>query len=245
MPAERGAGGGGPLSVTPSELGDLPLFAGLAPATLAALAAAAHRRRYRRDMLLFAQGEPLEAFHVVLGGEVRAFRVTAGGQEQTLHLLRRGEVLPVVAYLPGLAYPASAQAVTDCEVAVVRSEVLARLVRTRADLAWAFLVALGRRLLWAQGRMHDLALRSAAGRVASALLQLAHERGQRQADGRLRLDRPFTHRELGQLAGLSRETVSRTLARLRGDGAVQRTEGGVLVDPGALARWLGSDGEGI
>jgi CRP/FNR family cyclic AMP-dependent transcriptional regulator len=218
------------------------LFAGLEAETVAALAAAASVRRYRRNMFIFHEGDPPESFHFVLSGRVRVFRSTPDGHEQTLHVVEKGGLMAVVCFLEDRPYPATAETLLDSEVGSIRNAELAQLVRRHGDLSWALLTSFARRLLWAQGRIYDLALRSAAGRVASALLHFAHERGQRDAQGRLTVDLPLTHRELGQLTGVSRETVTRALGQLREAGAVRWTEDGLLVvDRQRLEAWMAKE----
>jgi CRP/FNR family cyclic AMP-dependent transcriptional regulator len=233
------------VAVDPGLVRQIPLFAGLSPAAVEGVAAAAFVRHYRRNMMVFSAGEPSEAVYFVLRGLVRVFRLTPDGHEQTLHLLRDGEVLAIAAFLEDAPYPASAQTEADSDLLVVRNADFSRLVRSHGELAWAFLVQMSRRLLWAQGRIYDFALRSAAGRVAAALLQLARQHGKPLPEGRYLLDIPLTHRELGHLAGISRETVTRMLHRLRQSGGIRWTEEGyVVVDPRGLSPWLGPDAEG-
>ena len=221
------------------DLEAVPLFEGVSAVTRQALAAATTVRHYRQDMFVFAEGEEAESFHFVLRGRVRVFRDTRDGHEQTLQVLHAGGLLAVVGFLDGMPYPASAQTLTAAEIGSIRNADVARLTQAYGDLAWGLLQQLARRLLWAQGRMYDLALRSATGRVVSALLQLAREHGRTDANGRLTVDIPLTHREIGQLIGVSRETVTRTLRQLREAGALRWTEDGLLVvDPGELRPWL-------
>ncbi|HVB09962.1 MAG TPA: helix-turn-helix domain-containing protein, partial [Bacillota bacterium] len=74
----------------------------------------------------------------------------------------------------------------------------------------------------------------AGGRVAAAMLQL----GRAGPDGCLTVDIPLTHREIGELVGVSRETVTRALRELRQASAVRWTEDGLLIlDPARLEGW--------
>jgi len=229
----------GEVACDPQALAGIPLFTGVSAATVQAVAAAVTVRHYRRNMFVFAEGEAAESFHFVMDGRVRVFRDTPGGHEQTLQVLGRGGLLAVVCFIEGQPYPASAQTVLDSSIASIRNGDLARMAQEHGDLAWTLLRQLATRLLWAQGRIYDLALRSATGRVVSALLQFAREQGGKDERGRLTVDLPLTHRELGQLTGVSRETVTRTLGQLRDTGAVHWTEGGQLVvDPDKLDEWL-------
>lgn len=227
------------MSIQPQLLQKVSLFAELSGSTVAAIAEAASVRRYRRGMLLFSAGEPSDAVFFVLHGSVRIYRDTPEGNEQTLQLMRANDAINVVGFLDHSVYPASAETLADSELALVRTADFAHLVRTHTDLSWSLLVEMSRRLRWAQGRIYDFALRTAAGRVASSLVQLAEREGKRQPDGSYLFDIPLTHRELGQLAGISRETVTRMLHRLRESGAIRWTEEGyVHLDPDRLKPWL-------
>ena len=227
------------MACDPGALAGIPLFVGLSAATVGAVAEATTVRHYRRNMFVFAEGEPAESFHFVMDGRVRVFRDTPGGHEQTLQVLERGGLLAVVCFIDSSPYPASAQTVVDSTIGSLRNNDVARLAQQHGDVAWKLLQQLARRLIWAQGRIYDLALRSATGRVVSALLEFAREQGREDEQGRLTVDLPLTHRELGQLTGVSRETVTRTLGQLRDAGAVHWTErGGLVVDPSKLGEWL-------
>lgn len=236
-----GRKGGGEVSCEASLLSAVPLFAAVSADTRQAVAEAATVRLYRRNMFVFAEGDPAERFYFVLDGRVRVFRDTPDGHEQTLQVLERGGLLALVCLVPEQTYPASAQTMQDSHVGSLPTPDLARLVRAHGDLAWTMMQQLARRLLWAQGRIYDLALRSATGRVVSALVQFARQQGTHgsQADGVITVDLPLTHRELGQLTGVSRETVTRTLRLLRDAGAVRWTEDGLLVlHLAKLQQWL-------
>ena len=222
-------------------LPEVPLFAGLEQALLDQVHSAMTVRRYRRGMYVFAEGEPAEAIHFVLSGRVRVFRDTPDGHEQTLQVFDTGGLLAMACLVEGQPYPASAQAMADSTIGSIRLPEFARLAQSHGQLAWRLVLQFARRMLWAQGRIYDLALRSAAGRVAAALLQFGREQGQSTPDGHITIDLPLTHRELGQLTGVSRETVTRTLRQLRESGALHWTEDGLLVlNAQALENWTGS-----
>ena len=72
-------------------------------------------------------------------------------------------------------------------------------------------------------------------RVQGKLLQLAREHGRVATDG-VRLDFPLTHDLLGEMIGSARETVSRAIDRLEGNGFLVRDGRSyrLLVQPDAL-----------
>jgi len=227
------------LPCPPETLQGLPLFSRLSEPTRRAIAERTGLRRYRRHAFIITEGEPAEAFHFLVEGRVRVFRDTPGGSEQTLQVLERGGLLALISLLDAARYPASAQAMLDSVVGVLRRADLVWLGQHHGDFAWALLQQVTRRLVWSQGRIYDLALRTATGRVVSALVQYAQEHGQLLPDGRMAVSLPFTHREIGELTGVSRETVTRTFSLLRDTGGLRWGEDGRLIlDPHVLRPWL-------
>ena len=185
-------------------------------------------------MFVFAEGDPPEGFHFVLEGRVRVFRGTPDGHEQTLQVVERGGLMAVACFAEGLPYPASAATMLESDEGSIPNAELSRLCHAHGALSWRLLAHFARRLLWAQGRIYDFALRSAGGRVAAAMLQL----GRAGPDGCLTVDIPLTHREIGELVGVSRETATRALRELRQASAVRWTEHGLLIlDPARLEGW--------
>ena len=63
-------------------LRSVPFFATLPPDVLAALAAAAHGRRFVRGQIIFLEGEPCEGLFIVGSGAVKVLKLSPQGREQ-------------------------------------------------------------------------------------------------------------------------------------------------------------------
>jgi CRP/FNR family transcriptional regulator len=88
------------------------------------------------------------------------------------------------------------------------------------------------RQVWAQ--IQALSYSSADARIRGGVLELARKHGIPDARGVI-IDLKITHQELAEMVGTSRETVTRTLARLRDQGILQ-FDGRrmILLEPKAL-----------
>ena len=215
----------------------LPPLQALPEATLTALADITSIRRYRRDMYIFAEGEPAELFCFVHSGAVKVFKTTLEGQEQTLHLLRAGDLFAVTGFVVPAPYPGTAQTLEDSWIGCVRNAALRSLATQDVALAFALLEHFGRRLTGTSRQVLDLGTRDAHGKLAAALLDLAGAGD--EAEGAVTVDLHLTHRELAQLIGASRETVTRLLGEFREAGAVsQREDGRLRIDPPLLRRYV-------
>lgn len=207
----------------------IPLFAGLAPAELAAVASLLAERSYPRQAVIFHEGDPVEAVYFLQEGLVKVSTVTDDGREQTLSLLRPGDFFPHVGFLEGGSYPATAVALTDSRLARLGRAELMRLLEENGRLAVRMLQDLARRLTNLQRRLRHLAHRNLHARLSLALLHLAEEHGAPLPDGAVLLTLPITHQELANLIGAARESVSRALGDLRQAGAVASDPQGRLI----------------
>jgi CRP/FNR family transcriptional regulator len=98
--------------------------------------------------------------------------------------------------------------------------------------------ALVRRLRAANERISRQSFQTVPSRVAGVLSQLVAEEGQRVEDGSEVTIR-MNQADLAQLAGTSRESVSRFLAELERSGVVQPGRGRVTVlAPGKLRNYI-------
>jgi CRP-like cAMP-binding protein len=74
-------------------------------------------------------------------------------------------------------------------------------------------------------------------RLARLLLRLAEKWGDALPDGRLQLDERFSQSELGDLVGLTRESVNRNMRDWEQAGLIERRgQGMILCDPVSLAQ---------
>lgn len=227
-------------------LEQIPLFAHLGPEERERLSEVFHERQYKRGSTIFEQGEPGGAAYFVREGRVKVYRLTSEGQEQILGLFGPGQPFGLVVAVDGAPYPASAEAVEDCRVWVVRSEDLRRMMVGHPGLIGGVMQEMGGRLRRAQVRVESLARRSVQQRLAEYVLELVEQADQgavRAASdpaGSLLIRMTMTHQELGAYLGASRESVTRALADLRRDGAVLAGPGDALtVDRERLKRWVG------
>ncbi|MFS8523274.1 MAG: Crp/Fnr family transcriptional regulator [Limnochordales bacterium] len=215
----------------------IPFFAQLAPAELEALAEAVVVARYRKNQVLFVEGEPSHSLYFICRGRVKVYRVSPDGREQILHLLGDGDPISVVPFFDGDPYPANAEVLTDSEIAFIRFEDFERIARANPGILLQMLRVLARRLRRAQEEIASLALKSVAGRMAARLLELAERQGELVDDG-IQIDLKLSRQELGHLIGASRETVTRVLHQFQREDAI-RIDGSRIVirKPLILQSW--------
>ncbi|WP_038045682.1 Crp/Fnr family transcriptional regulator [Thermus caliditerrae] len=176
---------------------------------------------YPKGKLVFEQGDLGQSLYLVERGRVRLYRTHLGGQEKTLGFLGPGGVFGEMSLLDASERSASAVAEEDTLLLTLHRESYFGLIRRLPLFAHNLARILAYRLREANLELDLLAFEEAQSRVAYALLKLV-----RQGYG-LRLH--LRHQDLAALAGASRETVTRVLHQLKGQGILRLAPGEVEV----------------
>jgi CRP-like cAMP-binding protein len=198
-------------------LGRTALFSELDAEHLRALAARAVERRFRKDELLFVAGEEARGLYVVVEGAVRAFRESADGREQVIHVERAGATVAEVPVFDGGPFPSSVAAERDSALLFIDKQDVRNLCREHPQIALAALKVLAARLRRCAELVETLSLREVGQRLARLLLAEARSRGERSKEG---FSLTLTNQQIAARVGSVREVISRALARLQQDGLI-------------------------
>lgn len=192
-------------------------------------------RTVARHGVIYAPGDAAALVYRIVEGEVKLARYTPEGREFTLDHLTGGEIFGEQEILLGRPRECQATARTEVTLQVVEREALLGLVRN--DRGFGFWLArfMGARQSRMESRLESLLFKSANGKVAQVLVNLAREYGVAAPDG-LHIDYPITHQEIGNLIATTRETVSYAFMEFRQRGLIStRQRRTVVHDMDALA----------
>lgn len=205
------------------------LFAHVDAAGLHVLARAMVRRRFRRNEVIFHQGDPGDSLHVVATGAVKIVLPSPEGDEAIIATLRPGDFFGELALLDGAPHSATAVAIEPTEALVLRRDRFDELVETEPALRRALFAGLVMELRRLTGHVEELHFLDLPGRLASRIVRLARE-SQPDATTNIRLDWPFTQSDLAAMIGGTRQTVNRLLADMTAQDLV-RLERDALIIP--------------
>jgi CRP/FNR family cyclic AMP-dependent transcriptional regulator len=209
-----------------------PLFRGLSPEILGRIAELATQRSYLSGEVVFMQGDPGDALYAVLTGKIRISAGTSVGRELFLNIMEPGDTFGEIALLDGGPRTASATAMNDSALVVIRRENFLRVLEREPRLALELLRLCGERLRWTSGLVEDAALLDAPARLAKRLVNLGQLHGERTDDG---IALRISQEELASFLGLSRQVVNQYLQGWLAQGWVRLGRGVVTVrDEGAL-----------
>jgi CRP/FNR family transcriptional regulator, anaerobic regulatory protein len=160
------------------------------------------------------EGDPCTHCFRVLSGAVRLYKGTADGRRQLIDFLVAGDSFGLL----GARYSYGVEAITGSTLVRASRPTLAAAVREQPELAERLIERAAAELARAHEQMLLLGRKNAQERVASLLVDLARRLGADAARPAYRL--PISRQEMADQLGLTIETVSRTMTRLKEAGFI-------------------------
>jgi len=225
-------------SPSPVELlRSVPLFSDLEQGELERFSRVAVPRSFPAATRVFHEGDHSDACYIVRNGSFRVTREHSDGRAITLATLGPGDIFGELAMLDGEVRSASVEALEDSELLALPANEVRALLARHPDITVKLVAALVRRLRVANERISRQSFQTVPSRVAGVLTQLVAEEGEGSEGGEVTIR--MNQADLAQLAGTSRESVSRFLADLERAGVVRPGRGRVTVlEPAKLRNYI-------
>ena len=192
--------------------------------------------RYPSGREIFLKGSPGQCMMAVLRGTVKMSSVSSEGKEIVFNIMNSGECFGEIALLDGEERSADAVAMTDCELLVLSRRDFMPILEKRADLCMILLRVLCQRLRQTSEQVEDVLFRHLESRVAKALLHLAESASLHGVPGSS-VELHVSQRELGNIAGGSRESVNKILQSWHKADLISLGKGSIVIrDIAAIER---------
>ncbi len=218
-------------------LSRVSLFSELSRAELERISRVAIPRSFPAGVRVFHEGDHSDACYLVRSGDLRVTREHSDGRAIALATLGPGDIFGELAMLDGQARSASVETLSDAELLALGAADFRRLLAEHSQISVKLIAALTRRLRETNERVSRQSFQTVPSRVAGVLAQLITEEA--VPDGRSGVTIRMTQADLAQLAGTSRESVSRFLATLERAGVVRVGRGRVtVVEPRRLRAYI-------
>lgn len=165
---------------------------------------------YPRGTTLFAEGQPANGVYILCAGRVKLSTYSEGGKAIIIRITQAGEILGLSASISGVVHEATAQVVEACQVNFVRRDEFLTFLSENSDAALNALLELSRNYHQAHRQICSLGLSDSAGDKLAKLFLDWYDRSDDEGAG-VRIPMLFTHEEIAEMIGSSRETVTRLL----------------------------------
>lgn len=183
--------------------------------------------RYPKGEILVSPGEVSDKAYFVTSGRIRAYELSYRGEEVVVSIINPPAFFPMswsVERIPNRFYY---KAESDCEVYLVDAEKVVDFMKANTDVLYNQLQRLYSAINGVLGRMVYTMAGTAKSRLLYELVAECRSYGQTQPDGSIHIT--ATERDLASRAGLTRETVSREMSKLKKQGWVEVNGKGIFV----------------
>ncbi|MFO7445974.1 MAG: Crp/Fnr family transcriptional regulator [Ignavibacteriaceae bacterium] len=198
----------------------VPIFSELDEEALERIAKTGIQKNYKRDSVILFEHELGSALFIIIEGKVKVSRFSDDGKEVIITILSESDFFGEMSLLDGQTRSAHVTAMDNTDIFIIKREDFLELLKSYPEVAISLLQEMTKRLRAADIKIKSLSLKDAEGKVATVLLQLADEVGKIK-QGTVEIEKlPFQH-DLANLAGTSRETISRTLHSFAKKGLVE------------------------
>lgn len=200
-------------------LRDIPIFSELQEDTLQKIYNSGFIKSYKKNDIILSEEDAGNSMFFIVEGKVKVLR-SDEDKEIIISLLGPGEFFGEMSILDGMGRSATVTAVENSKLFILQRNEFLDLLTNHPEVSISLLRELSIRLRNATNKIKALSLKDAEGKVATVLLQIADDVG-RIRQGVVEIDNLPYQQELANMAGTSRETISRTLHSFAKKGLIE------------------------
>jgi len=228
-----------------SYLSEVVIFQDLSPNEMAELARILPMREVKPGTVFYSPEDSAEVLFILKKGRVKIYQHTPDGHALTMNVFDAGSIFGEMSLLGQGMHNSFAEAITSCVLCVMTRDDVHRLMISDPRVATRIVESLTERLTLIENRLLDFAYRRVPERLARLLLQLAQPH--RNLFSRVqRMEVRYTHEELADMIGSTRETTTKLLNEMRVRGLVELQRGRIgLTNMNALQQIASGEPNGI
>lgn len=209
-------------------LRNVPIFTDLSDSDLNRIASKMVSRDYEKGQMILLEESTGETFFIITSGTVKVTRLSDDGREVILALLGGSDFFGEMSLLDGEGRSANIVANEDAEVMTLSRRDFLECLETYPKIAIALLEELAVSLRKSDQQIESLSLSDSEQRIGITLIRLAEERGTIKRGDVTVQNLPY-QQDIANMAGTSRETVSRTLKLLEDKKLVKRNGSDITI----------------
>jgi CRP/FNR family cyclic AMP-dependent transcriptional regulator len=206
----------------------IPLFSELSDSDLREIQKVAVRQVFKKDNMILIEEEVGSTMFIILDGRVKISRISDDGREVILSILSEGDFFGEMSILDGQTRSANVVTLEDSKILVIRREDFLQMLHDYPQIAINLLKELAHRLRRSDSQIKSLSLQNATGKVASTILRIADDSGKIHK-GQVEIPRLPPQQDLANMAGTSRETISRVIKTLTEQGYLRKEGSRLLI----------------
>lgn len=177
-------------------------------------------RKLSKSQIIIYEGDSINNIFWLASGYVKVSNILVDGTQRTIFIYAPGDAFPLTSFLSGAGVARYFyECMSDVEIKVMPQAEFQRLIKGNLAIGEELIAYTYRLNMQFVDRIETLSARSARHKVAALLKYLA-ERVGAEHGGKIRLEISLTTQEIANMCGLTRETTSVQLIKLKKAGII-------------------------
>ena len=181
-----------------------------------------HFKLYKKGDFIYFKEDICKTIYLVTKGKVKIVSYTSDGEEVVKSVLSKGEIFGEKALLGEDQHDDFALAASGTKVCQVKLDDMHDLMRRHQKINLHVYKIIGLRLKKLERKLQAMLFKDVRTRLIEFIKDLSEERGVKKEDG-IYVEHPFTQKDIADLIGSRRETVTSTLIELKNEGRIEYT----------------------
>lgn len=178
-----------------------------------------HLKKYKKSEILFWKGDLGDALYIIKKGKIKITELFENGREKILTIFTDGDFLGEMAIIDGEKRSASAEAIEESEVYVLYKKDFLEILQSNFVITMEILQILSKRVRYLNKEIRILTFGDVYERFMELLIDLSNKYGKKE-NNRIVININLTHMELANMIGVTRETVTRIIGKLKKENII-------------------------
>lgn len=197
-------------------LRNIQLFSSLTDEELYQISSKVIVEEFKKNETILHEADTNEFMYIILFGKVKVVQTTEDGKEIILAIHQSDEFFGEISLIDGKTSPATVLATENSLLAFISKKDFYSLLINHRKVLEKLLQILCSQLRESWKRIHILNFKNASQRIKMLFLVLSYDKGKKTPEGVI-LNIKLTHQDIADMAGLTRETVTRVLNKWQKD----------------------------
>jgi len=208
-------------------LSKITIFETVEKDDLERLASFCKAKKFAKDEVVFHKGDLGTDMYAIVSGNFRVVLIDGNGDEIILAVIQPNSIMGEMSMIDGLGRTGTLIANDPSEIILIPRKAFNELLQKDFNVTLYLLETLTERLRKADELIESLAFLNVKERIIKFFMDSVQE-GQEPDHGYFRLKK-YTHQELSNMIGASRESVTKCLKILTLEGAIKTKEDCILI----------------
>ena len=197
-------------------LRNVQLFSSLTDQELLQISEKIRIKTFRKNETILHEEDTNEYMYTILSGKVKVIQTSEDGKETILAMHKTGDFFGEMSLIDGKTMPATVLAMEETLTAIISKQEFILLISMQGKVLEKLLIILCTWLRESWNKIQMLNFNNAAQRIKMLFSMLSAEYGEKSVDA-ITLNIKLTHQDIANMAGVTRETVTRVIDKWQRD----------------------------